>query len=311
MKINHNKKKQVAAKKSKCNGRKLSEAKKKNIAGKQYYKCANEPGFNLKGLKNFQCPLWENKNIKKQGCFNESGYEIDHIIEHCLTKNDEDDNLQALCKMCHSVKTKRFLISGGAKKLNKCITYKTNKNNKNCEDNSNDDNKDNDSEDDNKDNDSEDDSEDDKDNNSDDDKNNDSDDDNNNDNNSEDNNSDDDNDKQTIKCINKYKCYQCKKCKYKTNRKADYTKHVNRKFDCRTRNYNYGIKNYGSKTSKPNNKCPYCKNIYSRSDYISKHIIKCPKAPKNPVIKKNTKNNKNTMIGNNTNIFNINITNNH
>jgi len=70
----------------------------------------------------------------------------------------------------------------------------------------------------------------------------------------------------------KYK-YECLKCKnYKTNRKADYTKHINRKFDCKNRCYE-------SNVNKKNNQCPYCKNNYSRSDYIPKHILKCSMAP--------------------------------
>ena len=99
-------------------GRKLSEANKKNRAGKQYYKCANEPGSNLKGLENYQCPLWEKADIRIKGNFDESGYEIDHINEHCLTKDDNQDNLQALCKMCHSVKTKRFMMKKNTKQIN-------------------------------------------------------------------------------------------------------------------------------------------------------------------------------------------------
>ena len=95
----------------------------------------------------------------------------------------------------------------------------------------------------------------------------------------------------------KYK-YECPKCKrYKTNRKADYNKHINRKFDCQ-------IRYYGSKQNKQN-KCPYCKNIYSRCDYIPKHITKCLKAPKNIV--KNNKN-ANIVVGNgNKNNNNTNV----
>jgi HNH endonuclease/Zinc finger, C3HC4 type (RING finger) len=89
--------------------RNVSEAKKKNVAGKQHYKCANRPGIEIKGLANYECPLWKIKGIK-QGSFDESGYDIDHIIEHSITGDDSIENLQALCKMCHSTKTKRFLM---------------------------------------------------------------------------------------------------------------------------------------------------------------------------------------------------------
>jgi len=90
--------------------RNVSDAKKKNVAGKQYFKCANEPGKKLRGLDGYKCPLWQIPG-RNQGCFDESGYEIDHIIEYCISKNDSVKNLHALCKMCHLVKTKRFAMS--------------------------------------------------------------------------------------------------------------------------------------------------------------------------------------------------------
>jgi 5-methylcytosine-specific restriction endonuclease McrA len=91
------------------NTRKLTEAKKKYVAGTQYYKCANKPGSKITGLKDYNCPLWcrYGENI---GSFDESGYDIDHIEEHCINQNDDIENLQALCKNCHSTKTKRFLM---------------------------------------------------------------------------------------------------------------------------------------------------------------------------------------------------------
>ena len=90
--------------------RKLSEGKKKIIAGRQGYKCANKPGSNLKGLEDYDCLLWKIKDDVMKGSFDESGYAIDHILEHCITQDDSEDNLQALCNNCHAVKTKRFLI---------------------------------------------------------------------------------------------------------------------------------------------------------------------------------------------------------
>lgn len=86
--------------------RRITNATRKKIAGRQSYKCANRPKSNLKGLENYKCPLWQKQ--EDRGSFDESGFEIDHIIEHCLTADDSDDNLQALCKSCHNVKTKRF-----------------------------------------------------------------------------------------------------------------------------------------------------------------------------------------------------------
>lgn len=88
--------------------RKVTDSAKKHVAGKQYYKCANEPGSKIKGLEKYECPLWK-ANGKNKGSFDESGYEIDHITERCIGGNDNVNNLQALCKCCHSVKTKRFL----------------------------------------------------------------------------------------------------------------------------------------------------------------------------------------------------------
>ena len=87
--------------------RKVTEPQKKKVAGKQFYKCANKKGAKIKGLEGYDCVLWKVTGENK-GCFDESGYEIDHKIEHVISKDDKEDNLQALCKPCHSVKTKRF-----------------------------------------------------------------------------------------------------------------------------------------------------------------------------------------------------------
>jgi hypothetical protein len=86
--------------------RKVSEATKKLIAGKQNYKCAA-------GIPDYQCPLWIGNN---KGCFDESGYEIDHIVEYSMSKDDSIKNLQALCRSCHMVKTKRFMIEKSKKR---------------------------------------------------------------------------------------------------------------------------------------------------------------------------------------------------
>jgi 5-methylcytosine-specific restriction endonuclease McrA len=74
--------------------RKVTAAKKKQIAGRQRFCCsANVDGY--------RCPM-DNKP------FDESGYEIDHIVELCKGGSNEDSNLQALCIMCHRVKTSRL-----------------------------------------------------------------------------------------------------------------------------------------------------------------------------------------------------------
>lgn len=102
--------------------RKLSEAMKKRIAGKQRFQCANKPGKKIKGLENYNCPLWDS-NSKERGNFDETGYEIDHKVEFSISEDDSEENLQALCHMCHLAKTKRFMMDGN-RKMNRDITNK-------------------------------------------------------------------------------------------------------------------------------------------------------------------------------------------
>jgi hypothetical protein len=89
--------------------RKVTEAQKRYVAGEQSYKCNNKPGYNLIGLNEYECPLWGLPGHNR-GSFDKSGYEIDHIKEWSLTQNDGLENLQALCLMCHRVKTKNFTM---------------------------------------------------------------------------------------------------------------------------------------------------------------------------------------------------------
>lgn len=100
--------------------RTLTTSNKKYIAGKQHYKCANNPSAALKGLENYLCPLWQKVDKNIVGDFDEAGYEIDHIEEYSLTANDNENNLQALCLLCHRVKTIRFAMN------NKNIAYGSN-----------------------------------------------------------------------------------------------------------------------------------------------------------------------------------------
>ncbi|VBB17546.1 hypothetical protein YASMINEVIRUS_8 [Yasminevirus sp. GU-2018] len=102
--------------------RKVSDSTKKTVAGSQFFKCANSPRSRLLGLESYLCPLWQRKS-GNEGCFDQAGYEIDHIEEFSVSGNDNIKNLQALCKMCHAVKTKAFmqnLSKSRSKKTVKC-----------------------------------------------------------------------------------------------------------------------------------------------------------------------------------------------
>jgi hypothetical protein len=83
--------------------RKVTAAVKKQIAGKQRFTCA----ANVQG---YSCPLNNNP-------FDEAGYEIDHIIPLSERGSNEASNLQALCLMCHRVKSNR--ASSGKEKPKK------------------------------------------------------------------------------------------------------------------------------------------------------------------------------------------------
>jgi hypothetical protein len=106
----------------------VSDCIKKQIAGKQHFKCANKPNVVLNKLEDYDCPMWDRKT--DVGSFDESGYDIDHKTEYCLTKNNNINNLQALCKPCHIVKTRNFMRDHT---INKKI--KINKDNKDNKDN--------------------------------------------------------------------------------------------------------------------------------------------------------------------------------
>ena len=60
------------------------------VAGRQAFKCANKPDKVLKGLETYKCPLWQ----------------LEHEDKGSFT--DELNNLQALCNICHSAKTRLF-----------------------------------------------------------------------------------------------------------------------------------------------------------------------------------------------------------
>jgi hypothetical protein len=83
--------------------RKTVSAKVKNELISLRKQCANNPSEQAPGCNGYYCPLWSFRN----GFFDESGYQIDHIVEVKHGGSNEISNLQLLCPCCHSVKTKR------------------------------------------------------------------------------------------------------------------------------------------------------------------------------------------------------------
>lgn len=103
---------------NKKKSRSVTSSTKMQVACRQYGKCANRPGSNLKGIGMYLCPLWKDLGENK-GCFDGACYHIDHIIEHSVSRNDSMENLQALCPTCHDVKTKSYMCNR-SKKTNTC-----------------------------------------------------------------------------------------------------------------------------------------------------------------------------------------------
>lgn len=89
--------------------RKITYAMENRIAGNQFFKCANSPGAKLIGLKNYKCPLWQ-KEGHTRGSFDASGFDIDHVVEFHICRDDSEDDLQALCPYCHRFKTETFML---------------------------------------------------------------------------------------------------------------------------------------------------------------------------------------------------------
>ena len=83
----------------------ISEKTKKLVLEYQNYQCANNPTSPALNLHNYKCLLW----ICNDGFFDDSGYDFDHIDEHCITSDNSIFNIQALCPNCHRVKTKKFM----------------------------------------------------------------------------------------------------------------------------------------------------------------------------------------------------------
>lgn len=75
---------------------------RKSIAARTH--CANHPVNFAPGCRGYICPLWRNGG---NGEFDESGMQIDHIVEFSHGGTNDPSNLQALCPCCHAVKTRR------------------------------------------------------------------------------------------------------------------------------------------------------------------------------------------------------------
>ena len=83
--------------------RHVTAGTKKLVAGKQRYMCAaSVPGY--------VCPLSGTP-------FDEAGYEVDHILPLSDGGTNEASNLQALCLMCHRVKSNRASVGKPKKTL--------------------------------------------------------------------------------------------------------------------------------------------------------------------------------------------------
>ena len=89
-------------------GRTAPSNVRKRIAKKQDNKCANCPDSEVrkKYMNGYECNYWKNNN----GDFG-SDFEIDHKIEVQCGGSNHEQNLHALCTLCHKIKT---LIYGHA-----------------------------------------------------------------------------------------------------------------------------------------------------------------------------------------------------
>ncbi len=88
--------------------RHVTAGTKKLVAGRQRYICAAT-------VQGYKCPL-------NGSPFDEAGYEVDHIVPLADGGSNETSNLQALCLMCHRVKTTRSSV--GKKSVRKTTPNK-------------------------------------------------------------------------------------------------------------------------------------------------------------------------------------------
>ena len=85
--------------------RHVTAGTKKLVAGRQRYTCSAN-------VSNYECPL-------KGTPFDEAGYEVDHIVPLSDGGTNEASNLQALCLMCHRVKSNRASVGKPKKPIEK------------------------------------------------------------------------------------------------------------------------------------------------------------------------------------------------
>lgn len=64
--------------------------KKMAVAARQRFRCAGNPET---------CPC----HRLDHGVFQESGFEVDHVVALCDGGDDSLENLRALCACCHSI----------------------------------------------------------------------------------------------------------------------------------------------------------------------------------------------------------------
>ena len=83
--------------------RKYIDAHTRKVLDQNKY-CANRPSNPALGCRDYLCPLWL---AGRCGEFDESGKQIDHIVEVAHGGTNDLSNLQVLCPCCHAVKTKR------------------------------------------------------------------------------------------------------------------------------------------------------------------------------------------------------------
>lgn len=87
--------------------RTLSASLKSSIAASQSHICS--------GVDGYACPL-------SGKTFDQSGFQIDHIVELADGGTDDVSNLQALCPSCHSVKTQLSARKRKSKKSSKSVS---------------------------------------------------------------------------------------------------------------------------------------------------------------------------------------------